>query len=129
MKIFINTIAGIAFIGQLIAFIFNGLTLQKLESIVDELFNYALFAGYLCSLLSVAFFVIIYNFNLCFLRKKMINILFLAIVLLGGYVLISQLFVQHDFILTSCLLLLFDIYIVRRVLHILCTASTKSGKA
>ncbi len=85
MKIFINTIAGIAFIGQLIAFIFNCLTLQ--------------------------------------------NILFLAIVLLGGYVLISQLFVQHDFILTSCLLLLFDIYIVRKVLHILCTASTKSGKA
>ena len=68
MKIFINTIAGIAFIGQLIAFIFNGLTLQKLESIVDELFNYALFAGYLCSLLSVAIFVIIYNFNILFLH-------------------------------------------------------------
>ena len=30
MKIFINTIAGIAFIGQLIAFIFNCLTLHIL---------------------------------------------------------------------------------------------------
>ena len=41
---------------------------------------------------------------------------FVVIVLLGCYINFSQLFIMHDLIASSCVMLIFDCYIIRKVL-------------
>lgn len=41
---------------------------------------------------------------------------FVVIVLLGCYINFSQLFITHDLIASSCVMLIFDCYIIRKVL-------------
>lgn len=114
MKTFINTIAGIVFMVQTIASGFNILTLKKPESTLEALHNHFTLTAYLCSLLSVVVFVLVYNCKFSFLRKKITNMVFVIIVLLGCYINFSQLFITHDLIASSCVILIFDGYIIRK---------------
>ncbi|MPM24145.1 hypothetical protein SDC9_70626 [bioreactor metagenome] len=116
MKIVINTIAVIVLSVQFFSFVFNALNQKKPESTLDSLCNYFNVTALLCSLLSVVIFIALYNFNSKFLKKKLLNYIMLIIVLLGIYVHITQVFVLNDFVLTSCVLLLFDYYIMRNIL-------------
>lgn len=116
MKTFINTIAGIVFMVQTIASGFNILTLKKPESTLEALHNHFTLTASLCSLLSVVVFVLVYNCNFSFLRKKITNMVFVVIVLPGCYINFSQLFITHDLIASSCVMLIFDCYIIRKVL-------------
>ena len=116
MKIVINTIAVIVLSVQFFSFAFNALNQKKPESTLDFLCNYFNFTALLCSLLSVVIFIALYNFNSKFLKKILLNYIMLIIVLLGIYVHITQVFVLNDFVLTSCVLLLFDYYIMRSIL-------------
>lgn len=117
MKIAINTIAVIVLSVQFFSFAFNALNQKKPESTLDFLCNYFNFIALLCSLLSVVIFIALYNFNSKFLKKKLLNYIMLIIVLLGIYVHVTQIFVLNDFVLTSCVLLLFDYYIMRNILN------------
>ena len=117
MKIVINTIAVIVLSVQFFSFAFNALNLKKSESTLESLYNYFNFTALLCSLLSVVIFIAVYNFNSTFLKKRFPNCIMLIIALLGIYVHITQVFVLNDFVLTSCVLLLFDYYIMRNILN------------
>ena len=108
MKTIINIIACIAFGAQLFVSMFNDLNMKKLH-------NYFVLTAYICSLLSVPIFFMLYNFDFRFAKLKFCGIVFLGIILLGGYVLWGQLFVLNDFILTSCVILLFDVYSLRKI--------------
>ena len=117
MKIVINTIAVIVLSVQFFSFAFNALNQKKSESTLESLYNYFNFTALLCSLLSVVIFIAVYNFNSKFLKKRFPNCIMLIIALLGIYVHITQVFVLNDFVLTSCVLLLFDYYIMRNILN------------
>ena len=116
MRIFINTIAVFSFIVQFIPFVFSVLNQNKPEHTIDILYNYFLFIAYLCSLLVVVVFVILYNFNTKAINNKWLNSIFLCVVILGTYIHISQLFVLKDFVLTSCILVGFDFYVLYKIL-------------
>ena len=116
MKILINTVAFIAFIAQFFSFAFSALNQKKPESVIESLYNNFMFSAFLCSLITVAIFVVQYNFNFKLLKKKIPNCIFLVIVVLGIYIHVMQLLALNDFLLTSCILLLFDYYIMRKIL-------------
>lgn len=115
MKTIINIIACIAFGAQLFVSMFNALNMKKPETEIELLHNYFVLTAYICSLLSVPIFFMLYNFDFRFAKLKFCGIVFLGIILLGGYVLWGQLFVLNDFILTSCVILLFDVYSLRKI--------------
>lgn len=117
MRVLINIIACIVFGLQLFSFLLNALNMKKPET--ESLNNEFVLVVYICSLLSVPIFFVLYNFGLKFAKLKFLNIVFLGIMLLGGYVLCGQLFVLNDFILTSCVILLFNVYSLRKVLSYL----------
>ncbi len=119
MRVLINIIACIAFGSQLFSFVLNALNMKKPETEIESLNNEFVLVAYICSLLSVPIFFVLYNFGLKFAKLKFLNIVFLGIMLLGGYVLCGQLFVLNDFILTSCVILLFNVYSLRKVLSYL----------
>lgn len=123
MKILINTVAFIAFIGQFFSFAFSALNQKKPESAIDSVYNYYIFFAFLCSLITVVIFVVEYNFNFKLLKKKIPNYIFLVIVAVGIYIPIMQLLALNDFLLTSCILLLFDYYIMRKILSNLFSSS------
>lgn len=123
MKILINTVAFIAFIGQFFSFAFSAINQKKPESAIESVYNYYIFFAFLCSLITVVIFVVEYNFNFKLLKKKIPNYIFLVIVALGIYIPIMQLLALNDFLLTSCILLLFDYYIMRKILSILFSSS------
>lgn len=115
MKILINIIAFISFGAQFVAFIFSALNQKNPQSTAESFYNDFVFIAYLCSLFAIAIFVILYNFDYKLLKKKTLNILFLMIVLLGIYIHLSQLLLLNDFMLLSCILLLFDIYSIYKI--------------
>ena len=115
MKTIINTIACIAFGAQLFVSMFDALNMKKPETEIELLHNDFMLAAYICSLLSVPIFFMLYNFDFRFEKLKFWGIVFLGIILLGGYVLWGQLFILNDFILTSCVILLFDVYSLRKI--------------
>lgn len=116
MRIIINIVAFVAFIMQSISFVFNALIQKKPECYTETLYSVFLLTAYVCSLLSVWIFVFMYNFNISLLRKKYVFFFLLMIVLLGCYIHLMQLFVIQDFIITSCSMLLFDCYVIAKVL-------------
>lgn len=117
MKIFINIIAGIAFIMQSVSFVLNALIQKKPECAINSLYSYFVVTAFFCSVLVVVLFVIMYNFNFKFLKIKILNCFFFFLVgLLGTYIHIWQLFMHHDFVLISFVLLLYDIYIFCKIL-------------
>lgn len=117
MKIIINIVTSIVFIVQFVSFVFNALNLKKPECSIDTLYNYFVIIAYLCSLFAVIIFAVQYNFKAKFLNNKLLNIVFLIIIMLGTYIHLSQLLLLKDFVLTSCILLLFDIYIIHKILR------------
>ena len=123
MKILINIVAFIAFIGQFFSFAFSALNQKKPESAIESVYNYYIFFAFLCSLITVIIFVVEYNFNFKLLKKKIPNYIFLVIVAVGIYIPIMQLLALNDFLLTSCILVLFDYYIMRKILSILFSSS------
>ena len=123
MKILINIVAFIAFIGQFFSFAFSALNQKKPESAIESVYNYYIFFAFLCSLITVVIFVVEYNFNFKLLKKKIPNYIFLVIVAVGIYIPIMQLLALNDFLLTSCILVLFDYYIMRKILSILFSSS------
>lgn len=123
MKILINIVAFIAFIGQFFSFAFSAINQKKPESAIESVYNYYIFFAFLCSLITVVIFVVEYNFNFKLLKKKIPNYIFLVIVALGIYIAVMQLLALNDFLLTSCILLLFDYYIMRKILSNLFSSS------
>lgn len=116
MKILINIVAFIAFIGQFFSFAFSAINQKKPESAIESVYNYYIFFAFLCSLITVVIFVVEYNFNFKLLKKKIPNYIFLVIVAVGIHIPILQLLALNDFLLTSCILLLLDYYIMRKIL-------------
>ena len=127
MRITINIVAVIAFIAQLLPFAFNALNQEKTESTKEALYDNFMFLAYFCSWVSVVIFFILYNFNYKILKNKILNSVFLLIVLLGIYVHLSQIIVQSDFIIISSILLLFDCYVIRKVVGNLFFKSNKNS--
>ena len=115
MRELINIIALFALFVQSISCVLNCLTMPKPTTRGEFWYQYFIFTSYLCSCIVVFVFFLIYNTNNCVVKNRIINILFLILVILATYVHISQLFVLHDFILTSIVLLLIDGYVVYRI--------------
>lgn len=126
MKILINIVAFIAFIAQFFFFVFSALNQKKPEGLIESLYNYFVFLALLCSLITIAVFVVQYNFNCQLLRKKIPNCIIFMIAVLGIYIHISQLLSFNDFLIISCVLLLFDSYIIHKVLRNLLSKSNAS---
>ena len=115
MKILVNIIAIISFVAQLLPFAFGALNQKRPRSIMETLYSDFIIFAYICSLITIVIFVIQYNFDIKSLKKKTINYIFLVVLLGGIYIHVSQLLVLDDFILISCILLLFDFYIMRKI--------------
>lgn len=115
MRIVINIVAIIAFVMQSISFVLNALIQKKPECTKDSLYSYFVVTAFLCSVLVVVLFVIMYNFDFKFLKNKILNCFICFFVLLGTYIHIWQLFMHNDFVLISFVLLLFDIYIFYKI--------------
>lgn len=118
MKTFIiNTIAVIAFYIQLFSFVLNVFCMKAPEDDMDVLWNYFVIILYSCSVIAVIIFILFYNFEFKFLKNRILDSLILLVVASGGYIHIWQIAVQRDFIISSCLLALFDIYIIRKIIQ------------
>ena len=116
MKIIVNIIAGIAFIVQFAFSAFSMLTMQKPITINEIFYNNMLLVALPCSSIIVLLFLLLYNFNYKFLNNKIINVFFSVIGILALYIHAYQLFVLHDLILISVVLLLIDCYVIIRVI-------------
>lgn len=114
MKTFINTIAVIAFIIQSLSSVLNVLCMKKPEDDIAVLWDSFAILLYSCSDITVLVFILYYNFDFKILRNKMLNFLVILIVMLAGYIHVWQLIVLRDFIITSCILVLFDICIASK---------------
>ena len=117
MKLLINTIVFIAFIMQFIAFFLGAFSLKKVENALTQILHEFHLVAYLCSLLVAIIFVVEYNYRLN--EKKSWNSILLIIALLAIYIHVSQIFVLNDFIVTSLILLVTDLYIILNSLKIL----------
>lgn len=116
MRPLINVIATLVFVGQLIPFAFGALNQKAPECVWDSLYSYFVFVAYVCSLLIVPIFMFLYNTDFKFVRKKTLKAIVMVVVLLGAYVHLSQVVVSKDFLFTSCVLLIFDFYVMRMLL-------------
>ena len=117
MKVIINTIAFITFLMQSIVFSFGALNQKKPKCTEELLYNYFVVLAFLCSLLTIVIFVVQYNLKNRMFEKKWINCILLIITILGIYINLYQLFVLTDFIVTSFITLLFDVYIIRNIIN------------
>ena len=115
MRIFINIVAIITFVMQSISFVLNVLIQKKQGCTIDSLYSYFMVTAFLCSVLVVILFAIMYNLYCKFLKVKILNYFFCLVSLLGTYIHIWQLFIHNDFVLTSFVLLLFDLYVFRKI--------------
>lgn len=118
MRYFINFVAFGVFVTQFLSFAFSVLNLKEPEDEWGELYTFFIITAYLCSLLSIVLFALLYNFRNRY-KNRVLNCIFLVITILGGYVHILQIFKINDFIISSCILLLFDGYNVYRILSII----------
>lgn len=115
MRVLINIISSIALIIQSVFSVFNVLIMKKAETLYEALYNDFIFTSYLCSNIVVLVFLLLYNFKYKCLENRLMNVFFLIIVILAAYIHICQLFVQNDLILTSCVLLIVDIYVAHGI--------------
>lgn len=118
MKIIVNMIAGIAFIVQFAFSAFSMLSMQKPITTNEIFYNNMLLVALPCSSIIVLLFLLLYNFNYKFLNNKIINVFFFVIGILALYIHAYQLFVLHDLILISVVLLLIDCYVIIRVIRL-----------
>ena len=119
MKILINIIVVIVFIAQFCSFVFSALNQKKPENIIESLHNDVYFYAFLCSLMTIAIFAIQYNFKWELLKRRVTNCIFLVIALPGIYIHILELSSLNGFMLMACILLLFDYYIIYKILNYL----------
>lgn len=126
MKILVNVIAAIVFVVHFISFVLNMLNQKEPESTIESLHHCILITAFLCSMCTVVFFVLIFNFNKKTLQKKITNYIFLLITMLGLYIPILQLFQFKDFLLTSCVLLIFDSYTLLTIINNLIPKSNEN---
>lgn len=122
----VNVIAAIVFVVHFISFVLNMLNQEEPESTIESLYFCILIIAFLCSMCTVVFFVLIFNFNGKMLQKKKTNYIILLITMLGLYIPILQLFQFKDFLLTSCVLLIFDSYTLQAILNNLISKSNKN---
>ena len=127
MKVIINTIAFITFLMQSIVFSFGALNQKKPKCTEELLYNYFVVLAFLCSLLTIVIFVVQYNLKNRMFEKKWINCILLIITILGIYINLYQLFVLTDFIITSFITLLFDVYIIRNIINRLWLTAPRIG--
>ncbi len=116
MKIVINIIAFIVFVAQSISFVLNALTLKKPECVKDSLYNYFFVLAFLFSLITIIVFVVLYNFDYQIHKKKVLSCLIITIAILSIYIHIWQILILKDFIITSCVSLFFDYYIISNLI-------------
>lgn len=116
MRVIINTIAFITFLMQSIVFTFGAFNQKKPTCTEELLYNYFIFTALLCSLLTIVIFIVQYNFKNKILEFKWLNCLLLMITILGIYANLYQAFVRADFIIISFIMLMFDIYILRKII-------------
>ena len=117
MRNVINIIALITFVAQSVSFVLNALTLRKPECVTDSLYNYFFIIAFLSSLITIIVFAVLYNFNYLLHKKNVLSYFLITIVILSIYIHIWHVLILKDFIITSCVSLLFDYYII----HILIT--------
>ena len=116
MRVIINTIAFITFLMQSIVFTFGAFNQKKPTCTEELLYNYFIFTALLCSLLTIVIFIVQYNFKNKILEFKWLNCLLLMITILGIYANLYQAFVRADLIIISFIMLMFDIYILRKII-------------
>lgn len=126
MKIFVNVIASIVFVVQFISFFINVLNQKASESTMESLYHYFVITAFLCSICTIVIFGVMYNFNFKALHKKTTNYILLVITMLGLYIPILQIFVLNDFVLTSCVLLIFDSYTMLKIMNYLVPKSDEN---
>lgn len=114
MKTFINTVAVIAFAIQSVSFVLNIFCMKKPEDDMAFLWDYFAILLYSCSCLIVLVFILYYNYNFKIIKNKVLNSLVILVVMLAGYIHVWQIIVLRDFVLTSCILVLFDVYIANK---------------
>lgn len=114
MRTFINTVAAIAFIIQTLSFVLNIFFMKKPENDMAVLWNYFAILLYSCSDIIVLVFILYYNYNFKILKNKVLNSLVILVAMLAGYIHVWQIIVLRDFILTSCILVMLDIYIANK---------------
>lgn len=117
MRIVINIIALIVFVAQSVSFVLNALTLRKPECVTDSLYNFIFIIAFLSSLIAIIVFAVLYNLKFLLHKKKVLSYSLITIVILSIYIHIWHVLILKDFIMTSCVSLLFDYYII----HILIT--------
>ena len=110
MKILINSIVAIAFLMQFIAFVFGALTCKRADDGMGAVLQIVHFVAYICSLLVVIIFGVVFNFRIKSLNNSFLIYLMLVVVLLAAYIHVSQIVYMNDFILVSCILLIVDLY-------------------
>lgn len=89
--------------------------MQKAEDTLTILRNGFVFFSYFCSDIIVFVFILFYNFDFVFLKKKILNLIVFLVVIPAGYIHVWQIIRQRDFFLSSSILILFDIYIIYRI--------------
>lgn len=126
MKVFVNVIASIVFVVQFISFFLNVLNQEEVKNTIESMYHYFYITAYLCSLFTVVFFILVYNFTPKSLHQKVTNYIIIVVSILGLYIPILQLFELNDFVLTSFILLIFDSYTILKVLNNLLPKSNEN---
>ena len=116
MKIFTNIIAFIAMTIQIISFFLNALGMSRPQDTAQELYDYFIFAAYVCSIATVIIFFILYNSNVRIKGRKTAIVIICIVTILGAFIHASQLAQQKSFTLTSIVLLAYDCYIMKKIL-------------
>lgn len=113
IRIYINVTAIFFLIMQFMSFLFSSLTRSSTETASEKIFHEVVFIPLICSWFIVLVFLLLYNSAyIRSIRNKALNIAFLMIAIFAACIHINQLFVTHDFILTSIVLLFIDAYVV-----------------
>lgn len=112
MKILINTIVAIAFLMQLVAFVFGALICKRVDDGMGTILQFVHFVAYICSLLVVIIFGVIFNYRIKSLNNSFLIYLMLVVALLAAYIHVLQIVYMNDFILVSCILLMVDLYLI-----------------
>lgn len=118
MKILINTIVAIAFLMQLVAFVFGALICKRADDGMGTILQFVHFVAYICSLLVVIIFGVIFNYRIKSLNNSFLIYLMLVVALLAAYIHVLQIVYMNDFILVSCILLMVDLYLIFHFLRL-----------
>lgn len=118
MKILVNTIAGIIFIIQFMSAVFNACIMRKPANFMEKIIDDFIVISCFCSVTIVIVFLLMYNRTCKCIKGKTANIIIMFFVLYAAYVHLAQIFIQHDFIWSSCILLLIDCYVMGKSIAI-----------